>query len=135
MEESLINMEFVQKTNEPDDYVRVGDVLDVLYSTEKYSKDLCYNDFDVSEFVGDMVLHKLKAIKKPVIKYGYWKECWRDNRCISVICSVCDDVTAVAHGRKDAEEVMIEDVIDILPYCPKCRANMRRKPMAMEGEK
>lgn len=132
MKQSLINMEFVQKTNETDDYVRVGDVLDVLYSTEKYSKELCRNDFDISEFVGDMVLHKLKAIEKPIIKYGYWKECWRDNRCISVICSVCNEATAVAHGCKDAEEVMIEDVIDILPYCPKCRANMRRKPMEEE---
>lgn len=59
------------------------------------------------------------------VKHGHWSECYRDCRCISVICSVCKNPTAIAHGCRDADEVTMDDVIERLPHCPKCCSDMR----------
>lgn len=59
------------------------------------------------------------------VKHGHWSECYRDCRCISVICSVCKNPTVIAHGCRDADEVTMDDVIERLPHCPKCCSDMR----------
>lgn len=58
------------------------------------------------------------------VKHGHWSECYRDCRCISVICSVCKNPTAIAHGCRDADEVTMDYVIERLPHCPKCCSEM-----------
>lgn len=59
------------------------------------------------------------------VKHGHWSECYRDSRCISVICSVCKNPTVIAHGCRDTDEVTMDDVIEKLPHCPKCCSDMR----------
>jgi hypothetical protein len=72
----------------------------------------------------------LEVIDAPTIdaqpvKHGHWSECYRDCRCISVICSVCKNPTAIGHGCRDADEVTMDYVIERLPHCPKCCSDMR----------
>lgn len=65
------------------------------------------------------------TIKAIPIKSGYWRECYRDDRCISVICSNCKQATVIAHGCfPGAAKVTYEDVVKRLPHCPKCCAEM-----------
>lgn len=71
------------------------------------------------------IIEKQPTIDAQHVKIGKWFECYRDSRCISVICSVCRNPTSIAHGFRDANEVTMEKVIEKLPYCPKCCADMR----------
>ena len=65
------------------------------------------------------------TINAQIVKRGHWSECFRDCRCISVICFVCNNPTSIAHGCQNADEITMENVIKKLPHCPKCCSDMR----------
>lgn len=63
--------------------------------------------------------------KTITITQATWSECYRDDRCISVICSNCKQATVIAHGCfTGAAKVTYEDVFKRLPHCPRCCAEM-----------
>lgn len=72
----------------------------------------------------DIVQNATTVDAQPV-KQGHWSECYRDCRCISVICSVCKNATVISHGCLFADEVPMNYVIEKLPHCPKCCSDMR----------
>jgi hypothetical protein len=81
---------------------------------------------EVKELVDELCLIVLTVnqIDAQPVKHGRWSECYRDSRCISVICSVCKNPTVISHGCRDADEVTMDDVIERLPHCPKCCSDM-----------
>jgi hypothetical protein len=83
-----------------------------------------YSDECRLDDVQDLIDSQPTVDAQPV-KRGHWSECYRDSRCISVICSVCKNPTVISHGCRDADEVTMDDVIERLPHCPKCCSDMR----------
>ena len=89
---------------------------------EKYLYD--YLD-DLHMIAAQNAIDEMPTIDAQPVKHGHWSECYRDCRCISVICSVCKNPTAIVHGCRYADEVTMDDVIERLPHCPKCCSDMR----------